>query len=294
MDNYWQAPVCFYFQQGNCRFGQDCHYRHTQEPGVSLDSICWYYQENGWCPHGRSCKFMHNPNFTYYPMPSVNKRSTDQSVCIFFQRGSCKRGNNCSFLHPGEAVDLPMASGHIALKGCANQQRNDNSETAQAEALVKEFQEMGTSEQRLETAENVDNKRRNRRRKPKAKQTTNAQETKNSASDSVEAIGVRTASSPLPVQDDTKKLEKKQVAEKDATPVEEVKKTCSLTQEQCLAIQERERKTLKQRMSADNLVVKTNSKGEEYYEFEYSASDPDWVRVFTSNATSFPFVIQIS
>lgn len=92
-------PVCYYYQAGCCRNGNECTFTH---PKVR----CRTFASDGWCPYGYNCHFWHDPSVKPNVVNLIKK------PCLFYANNQCKYGDKCSFSHD---IDVQNNSG-ITLK----------------------------------------------------------------------------------------------------------------------------------------------------------------------------------
>ncbi|CAI2723352.1 unnamed protein product [Schistosoma spindalis] len=79
-------PVCYYYQAGCCRNGNECTFTH---PKIR----CRTFTSDGWCPYGYNCRFWHDPSVKPGVVNLIKK------PCQFFANNQCKYGDKCSFSH---------------------------------------------------------------------------------------------------------------------------------------------------------------------------------------------------
>ena len=95
--------VCFAFQKGNCRFGNDCRFSHDENdvanappPSNYSRGACYAFRE-GNCTRGDSCRFSHEEGGGGGGGYSERPRG----ACYAFRDGNCTRGDSCRFSHDG-------------------------------------------------------------------------------------------------------------------------------------------------------------------------------------------------
>jgi hypothetical protein len=65
--------------------------------------VCDKYTENGSCPFGEDCKFLH-PELTDESKKDPDGPKKYSYSCRFYRSGTCKMGDDCRFQHEGEVV----------------------------------------------------------------------------------------------------------------------------------------------------------------------------------------------
>uniref|UniRef100_A0A1I8JQZ7 C3H1-type domain-containing protein n=1 Tax=Macrostomum lignano TaxID=282301 RepID=A0A1I8JQZ7_9PLAT len=113
-----QQQLCYFYQRGNCRHGNQCRFLHARPPAplaaaaessveggpavarVTISTVCWYLKRDGVCPHGDRCRFSHDLSSAVRQDSSKSSaKAQTLQACVFYQRGSCKRGQNCWYRH---------------------------------------------------------------------------------------------------------------------------------------------------------------------------------------------------
>ncbi|CAH8444848.1 unnamed protein product [Schistosoma intercalatum] len=79
-------PVCYYYQAGCCRNGNECTFTH---PKIR----CRTFASDGWCPYGYNCRFWHDPSVKLGVVNLIKK------PCQFYANNQCKYGDKCNFSH---------------------------------------------------------------------------------------------------------------------------------------------------------------------------------------------------
>lgn len=79
-------PVCYYYQAGCCRNGNECTFTH---PKIR----CRTFASDGWCPYGYNCRFWHDPSVKLGVVNIIKK------PCQFYANNQCKYGDKCNFSH---------------------------------------------------------------------------------------------------------------------------------------------------------------------------------------------------
>ncbi|OQR86862.1 hypothetical protein THRCLA_10509 [Thraustotheca clavata] len=99
------TPICKSFQQGKCKRGAQCKYRHVgapptrTPPSTSGLAICQKFMK-GQCTKGASCRFAHPGESQAVADAKTEYQKRFQSVCYNWQNsGTCARGSNCPFEH---------------------------------------------------------------------------------------------------------------------------------------------------------------------------------------------------
>jgi len=75
------------------------------------DTLCWFFQE-GNCRYGDNCLYSHDTS--KFQMPEV-----DSHVCKFWLVGSCRNGDECNFKHSIEEEPSTLVDYLVAPKGWA-------------------------------------------------------------------------------------------------------------------------------------------------------------------------------
>jgi len=113
MGGGFQKP-CFEFQnQGTCKYGAACRYKHAggtsvygaAQGGQGLRKPCFEFHNQGTCKYGAQCRFSHEQQ-----TGQQQQALRIQKPCFEFQRnnGVCKFGDACKFSH-----DLNNGSGDL-------------------------------------------------------------------------------------------------------------------------------------------------------------------------------------
>eukprot|EP00929_Paragymnodinium_shiwhaense_P050990 TRINITY_DN2566_c0_g2_i1.p1 TRINITY_DN2566_c0_g2~~TRINITY_DN2566_c0_g2_i1.p1 ORF type:complete len:260 (-),score=33.23 TRINITY_DN2566_c0_g2_i1:243-1022(-) len=97
-------PLCRFFMQGSCVYGEYCHFRHEEEAEVEdTRPPCTFFAQ-GRCTRGASCHFSHAA------VGNSGKAAQEPPQCTFWARGNCLRGSDCPFSHDdfGQSADLEV------------------------------------------------------------------------------------------------------------------------------------------------------------------------------------------
>ncbi|VVC95865.1 unnamed protein product [Leptidea sinapis] len=75
--------ACRFFQQGNCRFGQNCRYEHSYSSKYTYHVVACRFFQQGNCRFGQNCNYEHsnNPKYTYHA-PAKNTVNDEQLINI--------------------------------------------------------------------------------------------------------------------------------------------------------------------------------------------------------------------
>jgi len=99
-----ESEICRNFRNnsGNCRYGEQCRFEHTEGEPIQVPSKppgqCFKFQESeGQCSKGDRCRFMHGENDPRFD--SEGKRDVSNEVCNNYKRGRCQLGEKCLRLH---------------------------------------------------------------------------------------------------------------------------------------------------------------------------------------------------
>ena len=89
-----RKQMCRYDQQGKCRKGENCNYRH-KEQNIEKEQIEWCrYDKNGVCRRRETCKYKHKERM------DRNHQKKREDTCRYFERdGNCKYGWTCRYKH---------------------------------------------------------------------------------------------------------------------------------------------------------------------------------------------------
>ncbi|GLD92066.1 hypothetical protein PINS_up000599 [Pythium insidiosum] len=129
-----ETPICQSYQQGKCKRGAKCRFRHVdagemptsgsapqpqpeREAVEAVDEtpICQSYRQ-GKCKRGLKCRFRHVDNddetavaetVTAQPVSSHDTSTDDEvPICQSYLQGKCKRGLKCRFRHVDNADEV--------------------------------------------------------------------------------------------------------------------------------------------------------------------------------------------
>jgi len=105
--------ICRFWQQGTCREGSSCRYKHidakdsTRPSKLTIQRECKNWKELGQCSYGSRCKYSHsgsNHNSDgerrySFESHDTRDRSGSKESCRFFARGRCTYGSQCRWSH---------------------------------------------------------------------------------------------------------------------------------------------------------------------------------------------------
>ncbi|OQR93487.1 hypothetical protein ACHHYP_02508 [Achlya hypogyna] len=109
------TPICKSFQQGKCKRGDACKYRHVGgRPAPAAVSgglaVCQKFLKHQ-CTKGASCRFAHPGESQAVADAKTEYQKRFQSVCYNWQNaGSCARGASCPFEHNNAHVAKAAAA----------------------------------------------------------------------------------------------------------------------------------------------------------------------------------------
>lgn len=119
-----ERPVCKYFLHGQCIRGATCHYAHLDSGcKATIKTVCFHYQQ-GSCRFGDQCRQTHREippvhmspeiRWTGGSRPQANRHADSEQnntaiSCKFFERGSCAKGTSCPFNHAATSRSLTNA-----------------------------------------------------------------------------------------------------------------------------------------------------------------------------------------
>ncbi|PAA74731.1 hypothetical protein BOX15_Mlig002150g5, partial [Macrostomum lignano] len=235
-----QQQLCYFYQRGNCRHGNQCRFLHARPPAplaaaaessveggpavarVTISTVCWYLKRDGVCPHGDRCRFSHDLSSAVRQDSSKSSaKAQTLQACVFYQRGSCKRGQNCWYRHIDPAGAAPLAQSKTDAAAASAEEEKEEPTDKASSAAVKE-----------------------------------------SGSGFVISRPAQTRQSP---------------AAASAIPSMATKKSLSgLTEASAAELRQAEMATLIRRVPKSELLTRTFDNGEQVFEFDFQSSDPDW------------------
>ena len=122
-----QQELCKFFQQGQCRKGTECPFKHEAK---ARSVVCKHWLR-GLCKKGDRCEFLHEYNMKKMPEcwfyvkqgectnPECQYLHIDPNSklkdCAWYARGFCKHGPGCRHKHVRKAVCPNFVSGFCPL-----------------------------------------------------------------------------------------------------------------------------------------------------------------------------------
>ncbi|KDO25988.1 hypothetical protein SPRG_08641 [Saprolegnia parasitica CBS 223.65] len=114
------TPICKSYQQGKCKRGAQCKYRHVGAPPTPVRApvamigglaVCQKFLKGQCAKGGTSCRFAHPGESQAVADAKSEYQKRFQSVCYNWQNGgACARGDNCPFEHNNAHVAKTVAT----------------------------------------------------------------------------------------------------------------------------------------------------------------------------------------